>query len=70
MWVWAALVAFGVVLVALVGGTATFVVIALSVVGLVLLTLGRPVGLLGRRVGNPSGDEPSVSDASDPRLPL
>jgi UDP-GlcNAc:undecaprenyl-phosphate GlcNAc-1-phosphate transferase len=49
MWVWAALVAFGVVLVSLVGGATTVVVVAVTGVGLVLLTLGRPVGLLGRR---------------------
>jgi UDP-GlcNAc:undecaprenyl-phosphate GlcNAc-1-phosphate transferase len=49
MWVWAALVAFGVVIVSLVGGTTTIVVVALTGVGLVLLTLGRPVGLMGRR---------------------
>jgi UDP-GlcNAc:undecaprenyl-phosphate GlcNAc-1-phosphate transferase len=49
MWVWAALVAFGVVLVSLVGGATTVIVVAVTGVGLVLLTLGRPVGLFGRR---------------------
>jgi UDP-GlcNAc:undecaprenyl-phosphate GlcNAc-1-phosphate transferase len=48
MWVWAALVAFGLVVVALVGGAATIVAVGLAVVGLVLLTLGRPVGIFGR----------------------
>ena len=48
MWGWAALVAFGLVVVALVGGAATFVVVGIAVVGVVLLTLGRPAGWFGR----------------------
>jgi UDP-GlcNAc:undecaprenyl-phosphate GlcNAc-1-phosphate transferase len=48
MWVWAALVAFGLVVISLVGGTATVVVVGIAVVGVVLLTLGRPVGWFGR----------------------
>jgi UDP-GlcNAc:undecaprenyl-phosphate GlcNAc-1-phosphate transferase len=48
MWVWAGLVAFGLVLVALVGGAATLVAVAVAVVAGVLLTLGRPAGMFGR----------------------
>jgi UDP-GlcNAc:undecaprenyl-phosphate GlcNAc-1-phosphate transferase len=48
MWVWAGLVAFGLVLVALVGGTVTVVAVAVAVVAGVFLTLGRPVGWFGR----------------------
>ncbi|MGB9374526.1 MAG: MraY family glycosyltransferase [Jiangellales bacterium] len=54
MWFWAALVAFGLVVIALVGGTATLVVLGIAIVGVVLLTLGRPVGWFGR-AGAPSG---------------
>jgi UDP-GlcNAc:undecaprenyl-phosphate GlcNAc-1-phosphate transferase len=53
MWFWAALVAFGLVVVSLVGGTTT-VAVAVAVVAVVLLTLGRP----SRRTsgsGSPSG---------------
>ena len=49
MWFWAALVAFGLVVVSLVGGRTTFIVVGLAVVGVVLLTLGRPAGWLTRR---------------------
>jgi UDP-GlcNAc:undecaprenyl-phosphate GlcNAc-1-phosphate transferase len=58
MWVWAALVAFGLVVVALVGGAATVVTVALAVIGLVLLTLGRPVGLVGRAATTPVERQP------------
>ena len=47
MWFWAALVAFGLVVVSLVGGT-TIVAVGVAVVAVVLLTLGRPVGWFGR----------------------
>lgn len=47
MWFWAALVAFGLVIVALVGG-GTYVGVVVAIIAVVLLTLGRPVGLLGR----------------------
>jgi UDP-GlcNAc:undecaprenyl-phosphate GlcNAc-1-phosphate transferase len=50
MWVWAALVGFGLVLVALVGGAATVVGVSAAAVGVVLLTLGRPAGLFRRSV--------------------
>jgi UDP-GlcNAc:undecaprenyl-phosphate GlcNAc-1-phosphate transferase len=53
MWIWAALVGFGLVLVALVGGAATVVGVSVAVVGLVLLTLGRPAGLFRRSVPPP-----------------
>jgi UDP-GlcNAc:undecaprenyl-phosphate GlcNAc-1-phosphate transferase len=57
MWVWATLVAFGLVVVALVGGTATLVAVGLAVIGVVLLTLGRPVGIFGRApTGSLEGD--------------
>jgi UDP-GlcNAc:undecaprenyl-phosphate GlcNAc-1-phosphate transferase len=48
MWIWAGLVAFGLVLVSLVGGTVPLVAVGLGVVGVVLLTLGRPIGVFGR----------------------
>ncbi len=53
MWIWAGLVAFGLVVVSLVGGTVPLVAVGLGVVGVVLLTLGRPAGLFGRS-GSPS----------------
>lgn len=48
MWIWAGLVAFGLVLVSLVGGTVPLVGVGLGVIGVVLLTLGRPIGVFGR----------------------
>jgi UDP-GlcNAc:undecaprenyl-phosphate/decaprenyl-phosphate GlcNAc-1-phosphate transferase len=47
MWVWAALVAFGLVVIALVGGWTAPVVIGLAVVLTVLVTTGHPRALLG-----------------------
>ena len=48
MWFWAALVAFGLVVISLVGGRTTFIVVGLAVVAVVLLTLGRPAGWFAR----------------------
>ena len=47
MWVWAALVSFGLVVIALVGGWTAPVVIGLAVVLTVLVTTGHPRALLG-----------------------
>jgi UDP-GlcNAc:undecaprenyl-phosphate GlcNAc-1-phosphate transferase len=47
MWVWAALLAFGVVVIALVGGWTAPVVIGLALVITVMLTTGHPKSLLG-----------------------
>ncbi|MGH8775931.1 MAG: glycosyltransferase family 4 protein [Jiangellaceae bacterium] len=47
MWVWAALVAFGVVVIALAGGWTAPVVIGLALVLTVMFTTGRPRSLLG-----------------------
>jgi UDP-GlcNAc:undecaprenyl-phosphate GlcNAc-1-phosphate transferase len=48
MWIWTALVAFGVVVVALVGGWQSMVGVGVVLVLTVALTLWRPRGLLGR----------------------
>lgn len=42
MWVWAAVLSFGVVLVALVGGWQTYTLVAASVLAAVVLTIGFP----------------------------
>jgi UDP-GlcNAc:undecaprenyl-phosphate/decaprenyl-phosphate GlcNAc-1-phosphate transferase len=47
MWVWAALLAFGVVVIALVGGWTAPVVIGLALVITVMFTTGHPKALLG-----------------------
>ena len=47
MWVWAALVSFGLVVISLVGGWTAPVVIGLAVVLTVLVTTGHPRALLG-----------------------
>ena len=50
MWVWAALVSFGVVLIALVGGW-TNVAVAAAVLAMAAFTMGWPKRLLRRRIG-------------------
>lgn len=48
MWVWAALIAFGIVLAALYGGWRVYAGVTVALVGTVLFTMGRPRALLGR----------------------
>jgi UDP-GlcNAc:undecaprenyl-phosphate/decaprenyl-phosphate GlcNAc-1-phosphate transferase len=47
MWVWAGLIAFGIVLTALFGGWQIYVGIAVALMGTILITIGRPAKLLG-----------------------
>jgi UDP-GlcNAc:undecaprenyl-phosphate GlcNAc-1-phosphate transferase len=48
MWVWAALVSFGVVVIAMVGGWTTYVLVAIAVVVMIAFTTGHPRRLLHR----------------------
>jgi UDP-GlcNAc:undecaprenyl-phosphate GlcNAc-1-phosphate transferase len=49
MWVWAAVVSFGVVAIALVGGWTTFALVGTAVLVMIGFTTGRPRALFGRR---------------------
>ncbi|HEY9408314.1 MAG TPA: MraY family glycosyltransferase [Jiangellaceae bacterium] len=48
MWLWAALVSFGVVVIALIGGWTTYALVAVAVLAAVAFTTGRPRRLLRR----------------------
>jgi UDP-GlcNAc:undecaprenyl-phosphate GlcNAc-1-phosphate transferase len=50
MWIWAALVAFGLVVVGMVGGWTTVAGVALVLAVMVMVTTGRPRALLGRKL--------------------
>jgi UDP-GlcNAc:undecaprenyl-phosphate GlcNAc-1-phosphate transferase len=50
MWIWAALVAFGLVVVGMVGGWTTIAGVALVLAVMVMVTTGRPRALLGRKL--------------------
>jgi UDP-GlcNAc:undecaprenyl-phosphate GlcNAc-1-phosphate transferase len=70
MWAWAALIAFGLVAVALLEGPFVVVVVVIVLVGVLLVTLGLPWITARRRPSHPGDDEPTHAEqpASTPSV--